>query len=424
MEFLFISVGLVIGIVFTWIISKYKFRSEKGLSDQEIEEKYVRKELFERLSREIEEHKSEIENKENRIIELTGKNSSDEQKIKNLNERLEEHKKEVEEIQKRFQIEFENIANKLFEEKTEKFVQLNRNNLDIILNPLKEKIEEFKVKVSDTYDKESRERISLKEQVKHLLELNKKVSDDANKLANALKGESKTRGDWGEIQLEMILEKAGLIKNVHYTTQSTFKDEDGLLKRPDFIIYLPENKNIILDSKVSLTAYENYFNAETEEDKNRFLKEHVTSILTHIKELSSKNYQKIHEINQPDYVLLFMPIEPALALAVKEDIEIFEKALDQNIVLVSPSTLLATLRTISYIWIQENQKKYVLEIAKRQIERVPNCHRARFKVPASYLQMLAVELQFMILGRKLVKLLASNIKDHGIMARLFANSLS
>lgn len=363
MEALMIAVGLVFGIISTWLIAKYKYKSERGISPGELEDRYVSKELYERINQDIEDYKSELEGKENEIIELNKANSSNSQIIKNLNEKLVEHKKDVEDLQKKFKIEFENIANKLFEEKSEKFLQLNKNNLDIILNPLKEKIEEFKGKVTETYDKESRERISLKEQIKHLLELNKQVSDDANKLAKALKGESKTQGDWGEIQLELILEKAGLMKNIHYSTQVNFKDEEGLNKRPDYIIHLPDKKNLILDSKVSLTAYENYFNAESDEDRSRYLNEHILSISNHIKELSDKNYQNLFEINQPDYVMLFMPIEPALSLAVREDIEIFEKALDKNIVLVSPSTLLATLRTISYIWTQENQKKHVFEIA-------------------------------------------------------------
>jgi len=195
--------------------------------------------------------------------------------------------------------------------------------------------------------------------------LNLQLSGDAQNLASALKGDSKTQGDWGEFQLELLLEKAGLLKGTHYYTQPSFKDENGSDKRPDFIIQLPEGKHLIVDSKVSLTAYEKYFNAEDASKKSKFLKEHVDSIRGHIKDLSGKNYQHLYQINSPDYLLLFVPIEPAFAAALLHDSKLFLYALDNNIVIVTTSTLLATMRTVSYIWRQERQKKNVLEIARQ-----------------------------------------------------------
>jgi DNA recombination protein RmuC len=191
------------------------------------------------------------------------------------------------------------------------------------------------------------------------------LSADASQLANALKGDSKMQGDWGEYRLEMLLERAGLTRDVHFETQQNFKDFDGKDKRPDFIIRLPEDKQLIIDSKVSLTAYEAYYNAENDKERNNYLKAHIASIRKHLKDLNSKKYEQLYQINTPDYLIMFVPIEPAFAVAVQEDSNLFLEALDKNIVLVTTSTLLATMRTVAYIWKQENQKSNVLEIAKQ-----------------------------------------------------------
>ena len=194
---------------------------------------------------------------------------------------------------------------------------------------------------------------------------NHKISQDAINLTKALKGDSKIQGDWGELQLEVLLEKSGLSKDVHFRTQNSEKDEEGKEKRPDCIIDLPDNKNLIIDSKVSLKAYEQFINGATEDEKVLFLKKHLESLKNHIRDLASKNYPKLYSINAPDYVLMFVPIEPALISALQEDPEIFNLALSKNIILVSTSTLMATMRTVSFIWQQENQKKNVLEIARQ-----------------------------------------------------------
>jgi DNA recombination protein RmuC len=337
---------------------RLKFEREKGISPQVLDTDYIKKEYYQEL-------KHKLDEKEDALIQLNRELSQAQQQKQTLEERLKEHKQEIEELQQHFRHEFRNLANEILEEKSKKFVEINQDRIGNILDPLKEKIKEFEKKVSETYEKESREKISLESEVKRLIELNKRVSEDASKLARALKGDSKIQGDWGEAQLEMILEKAGLQKNLHYQKQPSFKTNAGKLKRPDYIINLPEDKHLVLDSKVSLTAYENYYNAEEVDKQKEYLKSHLASLNKHIQDLAAKNYQTLYEINPPDYVLMFVPLEGALNIALREDVDLFEKALDKNIVLVSTSTLLATLRTISFMWKQENQKKHVNEIARQ-----------------------------------------------------------
>jgi DNA recombination protein RmuC len=355
---LFIIVGIVFGVIAAWLIAKYKYEGQKGISKEELDDKYVSREFYDEL-------KEKSEQKENQITTLSIKSAKSEQENQHLKDRLKEQKEEIERIQQSFRIEFENLANKLLDEKSKKFLEINEKSVGDILKPLREKIQEFEKKVDETYKEETRERISLKKELERILELNKQVSEDADKLTKALKGDTKIQGSWGEDILEMILEKAGLTKNVHYRKQETLRDESGRIQRPDYIINLPDDKNLILDSKVSLTAYVEYYNCEDEPKRAQYLSAHLNSINKHINELSNKNYQALYEINSPDYVLMFVPNEPALNLALREDIRLFEKALDKNIVLVSVSTLLATLRTISYIWKQENQRKNVFEIARQ-----------------------------------------------------------
>ncbi|MDR3132415.1 MAG: DNA recombination protein RmuC [Prevotellaceae bacterium] len=279
-------------------------------------------------------------------------------------ERISILSQEMYRLQETFKLEFRNVANDLLEEKSRKFTELNEKNIGAVLQPLKERITDFEKKVEETYSRETREKTALRKELEQMMKLNQQVSDDANRLTKALKGDSKLQGDWGEVQLELILEKAGLLRDVHYRKQDNFKTEDGANVRPDYIINLPENKHFVIDAKVSLTAYEQFYNTEEETPRARFLSEHLASIQRHITDLGAKNYQLLYGIHPPDYVLLFVPLEAALTAALREDSSLFEKALAKNIALVSPSTLLATLRTISFIWKQENQKRNVLEIAK------------------------------------------------------------
>lgn len=350
---LFILLGITLGLIIGWLLAKAKFsNTETGSTDS------IPKDVYNQTKAELVEQNNALlqRNKELGVLEAN---------IKNLNEQLLTERNRIEELNKEFKKEFENLANEILEKKSKTFTEQNKTNLDIILNPLKEKIKTFEEKVEKTYQNESNERVSLKTEIKGLMELNKRLSEDATNLTNALKGESKTQGDWGEIQLEMLLEKAGLTKGIHFQTQSSHTLDDGKRLRPDLIINLPENKNLIIDSKVSLKSYEAYFNAETEEEKELHLKTHVQSIKNHIRDLGNKNYATIYEINSPDYVLMFIPVEPAFNIAVRNDDKLFSDALDRNIVVVTTSTLLATMKTVSFIWKQEDQKKHVLEIADK-----------------------------------------------------------
>jgi len=285
--------------------------------------------------------------------------------LKNSELKLVENKQELDKIQEKFTKEFENLANKILDEKSSKFTEQNKLNITSILTPLKEKIEVFEKKVSESQKESIGMHSALKEQLNNLKDLNIQMSKEAINLTKALKGDSKTQGDWGETQLEILLEKANLAKDIHFTTQGGYRDEEGRLKKPDFIINLPDNRHLIVDSKVSLTNYEAYFNEEDEKQKEVYLKKHIESIRKHIKELSDKKYESLYEINTPDYVLMFVPIEPAYLLALSNNNQLYLEALDKNVVLVSTSTLLATLSTVSSMWRQENQKKNVLEIANQ-----------------------------------------------------------
>ena len=293
------------------------------------------------------------------IIDLNREIAAKDQEIKNLRE-INEGQEE------KLRTQFENLATKILDDTTKKFTDQNKVNLNNILDPLGVKIKEFEKKVNDTYVKGTKERSTLAEQIKNLSELNIRMSKDAVNLTKALKGDSKTQGDWGEFKLEMILEKAGLMNGVHYSTQGSFQDEEGKHKRPDVIVNLPEGKCLVIDSKVSLTAYANYYQSEDDEEREGHLKDHVTSMKKHVQDLSSKNYQKLYQINAPDYVLMFVPIEPAFMLAIHADQDMMAWAVEKkNIVIVPTSTLLATISMVSSIWKQEDQKRNVLEIARQ-----------------------------------------------------------
>ena len=282
----------------------------------------------------------------------------------NLLEKLENQKIEIENLQKRLTTEFENIANKILKERSDEFSIANHKNISEILNPLKEKILLFEKKVDETYDKELRDKISLREEVRKLTELNTRVSEEANNLTKALKGDVKKQGNWGEIILERVLERSGLTKGQEYEREEVVTGADSSIQRPDVIIHLPDNKHVIVDSKVSLVAYERFMTAESEERQLQFLKEHINSIRNHVKLLSEKNYQNAQNINAPDFVLMFIPIEASFSVAVQGDGELFSYAWERKIVIVSPTTLLATLRTVTSIWKQENQTRNAQEIAR------------------------------------------------------------
>lgn len=275
-----------------------------------------------------------------------------------------EQEKYIAELQQKFKMEFEHIANQILEEKTSKFTANNKANMDLILSPLKENIKAFEEKVDRVYKAESDERNILKGVISQLMDQSRQIQEDANNLTKALKGDNKKQGNWGEVILERVLERSGLVKDQEYRIQSSFSTSTGNRVQPDVIIDLPEDKHIVVDSKVSLIAYEKYVTAETEEEREIFVKQHLLSLKNHIQDLSGKNYQALYQINSPDFVLLFIPIESSFGIAVQKDAELFNYAWERKVVIVSPSTLLATLRTISSIWKQERQNRNVLEIAR------------------------------------------------------------
>ncbi len=261
--------------------------------------------------------------------------------------------------------QFQLLANTILEEKSKKFTEQNQVNLGGILLPLQEKIKEFQTQVADTYDKDSKERLTLKNEIERLATLNGKISEDAINLTQALKGNNKTQGIWGEMVLETVLESSGLRRGEEYQVQNSFEREEGGLHRPDVIIHLPEQRHMIVDAKMSLVAYERYVSATNDEERAESRKQHLVSVRAHIKGLSDKNYQTLTGLKAPDFVMLFIAVEPAFMLAFSHDQSLFNDALAKNVLLVSPSTLLANLRTIAYIWRQEQQNRNAQEIAQQ-----------------------------------------------------------
>ena len=361
--FYIIAITLIImSIVITYIITKLKFEKTSSALEERIRSMEIEKEGQENtakaLNQQIETTRSEKDQLQMELVRLGAQ-------LDHTRQKLTEQEAEMEKLQEKFTKDFEILANKILEDKTSKFTEKNKENMEQILNPLQEKIKSFEKKVEDTHKESIEKQSALRQQILGLKELNEQMSKDAVNLTRALKGDSKKQGDWGELQLETILEKAGLQKDIHYTTQDGYRDEEERLKKPDLIINLPDQKHLIIDSKVSLTGYERFFNAENELDEKVSLKSHVQSIQKHIKELGTKNYTALYGINSPDYVIMFVPIEPALMLALQQDQDLYLQALDKNVVMVSTSTLLATLSTVASIWKQEDQKRNVIEIASQ-----------------------------------------------------------
>lgn len=388
MEYIIAGMALVLGGIAGFLIAHYKAKSEQGrleerntnLEAQQAEKekeyqefKVESEQKLEKVSSESEAKITLITKEKEALLEAERAKSTELEKqlaeisadYRNLKEKLDEQKGEIAQMQEQLKTQFENLANKILEEKSEKFTKQNRENLDQLLAPLGLKLEEFKKKVEDTYNEENKDRATLKEQIRRMAEMNQQMSEDAKNLTKALKGDSKTQGNWGEVILERILERSGLTKGREYEVQQSATTEDGRRLQPDVVVHLPEEKYLIVDSKVSLTAYERFASADDTEEAESFLKQHIASIRSHVKGLSAKNYQQIHGDRSPDFVLLFIPIEPAFAAALQADGNLYYEAFDQNIVIVSPSTLLATLATISSVWKQEYRNENVREIAKR-----------------------------------------------------------
>ncbi|RZT97132.1 DNA recombination protein RmuC [Ancylomarina subtilis] len=380
MEFLYLAIGVLKGMIIAWLILRKKLSFAEANHRAELLKKenmfILEKSELDQSKMKFEERANNLQNEKQELqTELAIERDKNEKlnrsvsisatERKNLEEKLDTQKKELEELQKRFTTEFENIANKILKENSKEFSSSNQKNMNEILSPIKEKLISFEKKVEETYDKELRDKISLREEVRKLYDLNTKISDEANNLTKALKGDVKKQGNWGEVVLERILERSGLTKGQEYDREVAMKNDNGQSIRPDVIIRLPEEKHIIVDSKVSLIAYERFVNSTTDEEREVFQKEHIASFKSHIKGLAEKHYQSSDSLNTPDFVLMFVPIESSFSVAVQADQELFGYAWDNKVVVVSPSTLLATLRTISSIWKQENQNRNVMEIARQ-----------------------------------------------------------
>ena len=317
--------------------------------------------LKSQMNQVVQERESIRAEKEALMIQLSKKETD----FDNLWERNKEQKQEVEQLQEKFTKEFENLANKILEEKTTKFTEQNKENLKNILTPLQDKIQLFEKKVEDTHKESIDYHAALRQQILGLREMNEQMSKETLNLTKALKGDSKMQGNWGELVLERVLEKSGLEKDREYFVQQSFVTEEGNRVFPDVIINLPDGKKMVVDSKVALTSYERYINEDDDENKAQYLKEHVASIHRHVQDLGNKNYQDLYQMESPDFVLLFIPIESAFAIALNEDTSLYNKAFEKNIVIVTPSTLLATLRTIDSMWTNQKQQENALEIARQ-----------------------------------------------------------
>lgn len=354
------AICLLIGAFIGNLFARLKNKTETGKLEERLTQAGFQEEKLNTLITNISDERENIRKEKDFLnVELTRRNSD----LENLEVKLREQKLEVEKLQEKFTETFENLATKILDTKSEKFTKQNKENIDGILKPLQDKIDKFEKRVEDSHKESIDRHAMLRQQIIGLKELNEQMSKEATNLTKALKGDSKIQGNWGELVLERVLEKSGLEKDREYFVQNSFTNEEGRRVLPDVVLHLPDNKKMIIDSKVSLVAYERFVNEEDTELRNRYLKEHIGSLRKHIDQLSAKNYQDIYKIESPDFVLLFVPIEPAFAVAINQDNSLYNWAFEKNIVIVTPSTLLATLRTIDSMWTNEKQQQNAIEIA-------------------------------------------------------------
>ncbi|HYV93889.1 MAG TPA: DNA recombination protein RmuC [Chitinophagales bacterium] len=361
MEFIYLIIAITAGFAIGYLLLRNQ-------SSSKISELLSQKNVAEGKVNDLLAQKQKSENdavqQNEKILQLTGENSSSKNALENLQQKLVEQKADFENLQERFTKEFENLANRIFDAKGKTFAEQNKQNLDQLLKPFQEKIKDFEKKVEDAYDKELRDKVSLREEVRKLYELNTKLSIEATNLTKALKGDTKKQGDWGEMILEKIFESSGLRKDIEYKKQVVTQNQEGASIKPDFVVILPDDKHLIVDAKVSLTAYDRCIFCEDDIEREKHLRDHVNSVRTHVRALSDKGYYAGTAFQSPDFVLLFMPLESAFSLAVQADSELFYYAWERRIVIVSPTTLLATLRTVSSLWKIESQNKNAMEIAR------------------------------------------------------------
>lgn len=346
-ELPFLLIGLLVGGVATWLVA----RSQGGTQVKIIENNLsVANENLKKVQEELAKERASNLEQAKLIATL-------EADYRNLEDQIAHQKEE-------FTTQFRNLANDILEEKSRRFTEQNRENIDQILQPLGEKIKNFEKKVEDTYREELRDKAGLLVEIRKLHDLSSRISNDATNLARALKGDTKKQGNWGEVILEKILERSGLTRDIEYRTQVVTRNQTGELIKPDLIVNLPDGKHLVIDSKVSLVAYEQFVNADEDLNKEHLLAAHLVSVRNHVRQLSEKVYYSAEILTSPDFTLLFMPIESAFSLAIQGDAELFNFAWDKRIVIVSPTTLLATLRTVASVWKMEKQSKNAIEIAR------------------------------------------------------------
>ena len=362
---IYLLVGLVclaLGYFLGNYIQNLKTKSSQSALEERQQQLSNNLGVLEQRLRDTEAHKAQLQTEKEHLGNQIVRYEAD---MENLHLKNREQKEEVEKLQEKFTKEFENLANKILEEKSLKFTERNEKNIKDILTPLNEKIQLFEKKVEESQKENISIHSALKEQLLNLQTQNLKITQEAENLTKALKGDSKMQGNWGELVLERVLEKSGLEKDREYTVQKSFTLADGSRVLPDVIINLPDGKKMIVDSKVSLTDYERYVNADDTDLQTKYLNDHINSLRRHVDQLSAKKYEDLYEMESPDFVLLFIPIEPAFAIAINNDNSLYNKAFEQNIIIVTPSTLLATLRTIDSMWNNEKQQRNAIEIARQ-----------------------------------------------------------
>ncbi|MDT8414547.1 MAG: DNA recombination protein RmuC [Flavobacteriaceae bacterium] len=360
-----ILASLVFGIVGFWLGNKFsKVKNEVETGKTASDNQHLRA-LLSTQEQTINKAENEVKTLRGEKEDLQIKLAQTASALENLQEKQKDQQADLEKLQQKFQKEFENLAQKILDEKSAKFTQQNKENMQNLLNPLQDKIKTFQEKVEVTHKESIVNHATLKQQILNLQTLNENITKETTNLTKALKGESKTQGNWGELILERVLEKSGLEKGLVYEVQQSMTNEEGKRLQPDVVIHLPDNKRLVIDAKVSLTAYEKYMNEADETQREIYIKSHLISIRKHVEELSSKNYDALFQDASPDFVLMFVPIEPAFAVAVNTDPQLYNNAFDKNIIIVTPTTLLATLRTVQSMWTTRKQQENASEIARQ-----------------------------------------------------------
>ena len=354
MDIIQLLLGAAIGAAIAWLYANSRSAKDIAMVRDQANAAATRLSIMEKQLSDSEAARSVLQSDHNRL-------STD---YARLEAQYHIHKEEVAQLRERFRSDFENLAQKILDEKTAKFTEQNKLNIDQVLSPLRENLTRFEKQVNDAFQVETREKATLKEQIQQLAQMNQQMSADAMNLVKALKGDNKAAGNWGEVILERLLEQSGLQEGVNYLAQGSFKDEDGNARMPDVVVTLPGDKHIVVDSKVSLVSYTDWVAAESDEDRQRAEKAFATSVWSHVRGLSDKNYATLYGINSPDFVLLFMPIDPAYAMVLRADANLWQNAYDRKIIIVSPTTLMATLTTVANIWRQEQGIKNAEKIAE------------------------------------------------------------